>query len=142
MFARSKRSFDLGRWWLNTHNDPRDVALGLALRSDLKTFNVGAVIFDKYGIFSWGWNHWLARGEQGLISVCAERHALGIGGERLVNRRRLAGATIVVAGCKKHNGNIFLARPCEICFPFIVKFRIRKIIYTQRGGSWGEDRLY
>lgn len=127
---------------MNTHDDPRDLALGLALRSDLKTFNVGAVIFDKHGPFAWGWNHWRQRGANGLISICAERHALGIEGERSVNRCRLMGATIAVAGYKKHNGNLFLARPCSICFPFIVKFGIRKIVYTQRGGGWGEDRFY
>ena len=121
---------------MNTAQDPRDLALALTSRSDLRVYRVGAVIYDNHGVISWGWNYWISRGGGKFETICAERYAI-----RRANRKRLRGATIVVAGVRRGNGAEFLTRPCEKCFSEILKRGIRRVVYSIGPGRWGEEQV-
>src|SRR3989338_9551886 len=87
---------------MNTHRDPRELAVVLLSRSSCGEQHA-AVLSDDHGIFSWGWNH--ARSSGGFH---AEEHAV----ER-ANKARLRGAMLTIAGMREKNGNWLCARPCE-----------------------------
>jgi len=61
---------------------PHDLAIDLTKRS-ICAVRVAAVLWDQYGIFSWGWN---SAGPDGF-GQCAEIHAIS-----RANKARLAGS--------------------------------------------------
>lgn len=101
---------------------PKELAIDLLARS-VCSVQVAAVIYDSYGIFSWGWN---SLGPDGF-GWHAEAHAIS-----RANRQRLAGSTIAVASRRKKSGSIICSKPCDICMKRIIKAQLG-IIYLDRG---------
>lgn len=120
---------------MNTNRDPRDLALALAKRSNLKSFKLGAVIADSWGIFAWGWNYISVSGNCLMLSVCAECHAVAN-----ANRKRLKGAKIYVA-CLTRKGNAHLARPCNKCYEILKKVGIKEAVYSLNDGGWKAEPI-
>lgn len=121
---------------MNRNRPPRDLVLDLTERGDHRMFMMAAVIADSRGIFSWGWNHKFEKIEDGN-STHAEVHTI-----RRANRSRLAGATIYVAGKKRNNGEIILAKPCPVCQRRILKTGITRIIYSNPESPTGWSILF
>ncbi len=116
---------------MNTNKSPRELALDLLVRSTTRV-QVAAVLSDRHGIFSWGWNH-----GDGNRGVHAEEHAFG-----RANKKRLAGARLTVAG-RWRTGRFVYARPCAwrddsdaACIELARKYGIKTIEYTTRNGDW------
>lgn len=112
------------------HKDltPEDLALDISSRS-ICNVQMGAVLADKHGIFSWGWNHtslWAPPNQRGE-SIHAEVHAI-----RRANPKRMRGATIYIAGVRKSSGNTVEANPCPDCFVLIKAVGIKKIVYLDK----------
>lgn len=120
---------------MNTHRDPRELAIDLLDRSRTNV-QVTAVLSDSHGIFSWGWNH-----TDGKRGVHAEEHAI----ER-ANKKRLTGAKLTVTGRRKRSKNFVCARPCDYprrdgsrslpCMELAKKYSIAVVEYTDKDGSW------
>lgn len=92
---------------------------------------MAAVIFDNHGVFSWGWNY-----VDGIKSVHAEIHAIN-----RANRRRLAGATIAVAGIQNSNGKLLLSLPCPACRRRIEGVGIVRIVYQDSTSPTGWSKI-
>lgn len=90
---------------MNTRLDPRELAEAVMRRSVCHV-QVGAVIYDRTGPFSWGWN---GPGHNGL-GLHAEVMAM-----RRANPDRLWGATIAVASRWKKHGKVAPSKPCDAC---------------------------
>lgn len=115
--------------------DEREVVKGLLSRSVCRV-QVAAVLHDRHGIFSWGWNHCVVDGAKGS-GMHAEAHAI-----RRANPKRLRGATLTVAGRRRKSGNWVYARPCtESCLEFAKRVGIQRIQYTTKSGGWEEVDL-
>jgi hypothetical protein len=84
---------------------PIEELVEIILRRSICRVQMGAVIYDSYGVFAWGWNH---PGEDGL-GEHAEVHAM-----RRASKRRLVGATLVVAG--RYGRAVVLLRPSPAAF--------------------------
>ena len=110
-------------------DDPRKLAEALLNRS-VCAVRVGAVIADKHGIFSWGWNSMGSSGYGEHAEAAAIRRA---------NPWRLRGATIYIAG--KRARQVY-SRPCMDCERLIRGYRIYTIIYTDGKGGWKEEEVY
>ena len=108
---------------MDTHRDPRDLAVDLIPRSICRIM-VAAVIADKWGIHSWGHNH---VGFDGL-GQHGEAEAI-----RRANKSRLKGSTIYVAAIRQRNGKIVPAKPCPECARLISKWSLQ-VCYRDRGG--------
>ncbi len=108
--------------------DPREVVEQILNRS-VCAVKVGAVISDKWGIHSWGWN---SSGQTGM-GEHAEAHAIRRG-----NRDRMGSSTLWVAAARsRRNGNkVITARPCEGCQRIIGC--LNRIIYRDGEGRWVE----
>lgn len=111
-------------------NDPKKLAIDIAFRSSCRIM-MGAVIYDKRGIFSWGWN---SSGFDGM-GLCAERHAIS-----RANPNRLNNSIICIAGFRRRNLGMVRGLPCELCESVISKVRIKTVIYLDKG-EWKEIRL-
>lgn len=112
--------------------DPREVALDILLRSVCR-IPVAAVLHDRNGIFSLGWNHAVVKNNQST-GMHAEEHAI-----RRANPSRLFGATLTVAGRYRKSGSWIYARPCEkSCLRLAKRCGIQRIQYTARGRRWEE----
>ncbi|TSC62318.1 MAG: hypothetical protein G01um101448_286 [Parcubacteria group bacterium Gr01-1014_48] len=98
---------------------------------------MAAVISDKYGIFSWGWNHPGPKSE----GIHAEKHAL-----MRANRKRLKGAKLTIAGMRKKSKNKVLSRPCDdeewSCLALACKAGIGIIEYHTKNGEWTKIVLF
>src|ERR1051325_685737 len=112
---------------------PRKLALDLLSRSICKV-QVAAVLSDRDGtIFSFGWNS-PPRNHVEVKGNHAERMAFS-----RANRSRLWGATLTVAGRRRKSRNYVLSRPCNKCWPLVLKYDIRRIEYTTPNGEWAEE---
>lgn len=105
--------------------DPRELTVDLLPRSPCAV-QVAAVIADRHGIFSWGWNS-----SGSGLGEHAEAAAI-----RRANRKRLRGATIYVASVRKRNAKMVLSAPCVACMRRIVGARIGAICYRDAEGVW------
>jgi pyrimidine deaminase RibD-like protein len=105
-------------------NDPRQLAVDI-LRRSICSVQVGAVIADAHGIFSWGWNN-VGAG----FGQHAEVHAIERG-----RQSRLQGATIYVATIRRRNQKIITSRPCDDCLLMINSFGMQ-IVWRDRDGRW------
>lgn len=92
---------------------------------------VGAVISDKTGVFSIGWNH-----VGGGYGCHAEIHAI-----KRANKKRLPGSTIAVCGYYRRNNRPVNARPCANCMVLIRKYNISAIEYRSKG-KWIKEYVY
>ena len=88
---------------------------------------MAAVITDKNGrIFSWGWNS-VGNG----LGKHAEEHAI----ER-ANKKRLAGATITIAGKRVKTNKTVYSEPCKKCRSLIEAIDIKKIEFLTKEETW------
>ena len=78
---------------------------------------VGAVIYDSFGIFSWGWNH-VGAG----TGECAEIHAI-----KRANKARLKGAAIIVFTYRRNKQ--INSKPCAKCEKVIRAHKIDSVSY-------------
>ena len=104
--------------------DPRELAIAMISRSQCSV-QVGAVLADSYGIFSWGHNH---VGFDGL-GCHAEIECL-----RRANRRRVKQATMYIAALRKRNNKVITAKPCEHCQQLIRKCLL--VWFRDGDGTW------
>ena len=112
---------------MNTRVIPRQLAIDLCRRSPCRT-KMAAVLFDAWGIFSWGWNF---SGPHGL-GMHAEDHCL-----HRANRRRLGGSRMVVAGLKPSGKGLVPSRPCEGCRTRLQASGVELVIFHE-DGEWVE----
>lgn len=110
---------------MNLKRNPREVAEQILKRS-ICTVQVGAVVADGFGIFSWGWN---SSGDG--YGWHAEYHCL-----YRANRRRLAGATLYVAAIRQRNNKVVSAKPCLDCQK-LVKI-CKAVLFRDKDGEWRE----
>ncbi len=117
---------------MNTKRPIEEIIFSLIGRSHCGV-QMAAVVVDKYGIVSWGWNSANNHGK----GEHAEESAL-----RRANRQRLAGATIYVAGRHSKSGNIVHAAPCaERCQHRIIKHRVATIKFLTKEGTWNTQKV-
>lgn len=102
------------------NKDYRELARMIALRSSCKV-QVGAIIYDSYGIFSWGWNH---AGPTGL-GMHAEIHAI-----RRANPNRLNSRAIILVYALRKN-RVIISQPCFNCTKRIESLHLNAIFYNQ-----------
>jgi len=112
---------------MRTNLNPQELVVELLKRSTCSV-QCAAVIADKQGVFSWGWN---SSGPTGL-GQHAEAHAIS-----RANPKRLAGATIYVAARRRKSGSALNSRPCDAC-QNIIKGCSQVVYRTPFGGtlSW------
>lgn len=103
-----------------------ELATIIAKRSECK-IKVGCIIYDRYGIFAWGWNH---SGDG--YGMCAERHAIS-----RANRARLKNAELLVLSFRR--GKRITSRPCIACAMAIRAAKIVKTIYQNDRGKFAND---
>jgi tRNA(Arg) A34 adenosine deaminase TadA len=111
---------------------PIEELVEIILRRSVCRVQMGAVIYDSHGVFAWGWNH---AGENGL-GEHAEVHAM-----RRANKRRLAGATLVVAGRYRKSRGIVEAKPCGLCLGMALDKGLGRVVYRGSDGVWRAIRL-
>jgi len=111
---------------------PSELAVDLTKRS-ICAVQVAAVIFDKHGVFAWGWN---SAGPDGF-GEHAEAHAI-----RRSNKSRLEGASIAIAGRRKRNGAVVVSFPCADCANRVTKRGIRFVWIESKGHSWQKISLW
>ena len=110
---------------MNLKRDPTELAATLLNRSTCAV-KVAAILLDKWGVFSWGWN---SSGFSGM-GEHAEAHAF-----HRANKRRTPYATMYVAAVRKRNGKMVTAKPCEACQRFIKQWEIH-VMYRDGNGIW------
>lgn len=119
---------------MDTRRLPHELAFDLARRrGSHDSWRMAAVLVDRRGIFSWGWNH-MDNGH----SIHAEKHAI-----KNANPRRIPGSILWVVGLTRADRPI-LAKPCDLdhkphrpvprCMPLIRKYGIAKVIYSTPTG--------
>jgi tRNA(Arg) A34 adenosine deaminase TadA len=108
---------------MNTRTTPRQLAFDLCARSPCRT-KMAAVLYDNWGIFSWGWNH---SGPNGL-GQHAEDHCL-----RRANKRRLRGSGLVVVGFKPSGNTLVTSKPCSACWDLIRALGVGRVTW------WDQD---
>jgi tRNA(Arg) A34 adenosine deaminase TadA len=111
---------------------PIEELVEIILRRSICRVQMGAVIYDSYGVFAWGWNH---PGENGL-GQHAEVHAM-----RRASKRRLVGATLVVAGRYRKSRGLVEAMPCDVCLGMALDKGVSRVVYRGRDGAWRAIRL-
>ena len=121
---------------MNTHCDPRELAVDLLNRSSCEV-QVAAVLWDSHGIFSWGWNH----ERNGNEGEHAEEHAV-----KRANPKRLRGARLTVAARRRKSRRIIFARPCvkerrdapwaRPCLEICRSVGLRLVEFTTKSGGW------
>lgn len=104
-------------------------AFRFAERSTLKTYQTGAVIFDKRGnVVSTGWAHYneITTSRYGYPrSVHAELHALV-----RTNKINITGSIMAIAMKKRKSGNRGNAKPCALCEHLLKESGIEFVIYS------------
>ena len=110
--------------------DPRQLAVDLLPRSTCSV-QVSAVIADRHGIFSWGWN-----GVGTGYGEHAEAAAI-----RRANKRRLRGSIIYVVARRQKSGNSIYTRPCDDCMALLRAYRVRMVIYREKDNYWTVEGL-
>ena len=96
---------------------PLELACDLTRRSIVRV-RMAAVLYDRRGIFAWGWNY-----SNGRFGVHAEVAAM----ERS-NPKRLKGANIAVAGFRKHGIEV-TSRPCKDCWEGLYVAGVKQVTY-------------
>lgn len=96
---------------------------------------MAAVLSDRHGIFSWGWN-----GKGAGLGRHAEEHVL-----LRANPRRVRGATLTLAGRRTRSGNWVYAYPCSgarhNCLALIRKRGVLLLEWLDKEGFWHTNRL-
>lgn len=102
---------------------PIELAEYVAKRSRCNV-QVGAVIYDDYGIFAWGFNN---SGPDGM-GLCAERHAIS-----RANVKRLAGSSIAVVAFRKNRR--ICSIPCQKCSQELAGYGVKHVECRDRAGK-------
>lgn len=110
---------------------PKQLAIDISDRSTCRV-KVGAVLVDKRGIFSWGWNH------SGILGhgCCAEIHAIG-----RANPKRVRGSSIYVWGKHSKTNNPVPAKPCLFCATTICQYGIKVVHWNNKYLGWETYRV-
>jgi len=106
------------------------IAHKMALRSPVRRFQTGAVIYKGGEVLGTGWSHASERNMACYRSMHAELHALsrcGVGDT--------TGSIIAIVTLSRKSGNRTDGTPCLFCLRNIKKFGIEKIICTTTGGG-------
>ena len=111
---------------MNLKRDPTELATTLLNRSTCAV-KVAAILLDKWGVFSWGWN---SSGLSGM-GEHAEAHCI-----RRANRNRIPGSIMYVAATRKRTGRVVTACPCLMCQKLIYKYGITVWYRNGYGGWW------
>ncbi len=106
--------------------DPRELAEAILTRSSCSV-QVGAVLADRRGIFSWGWN---SQGPDGF-GMHAEHHCY-----LRANRERASSGVMFVASRRARNSKIVNSKPCEQCQRLLSWADIQTIWYRNGEGLW------
>lgn len=107
-----------------------NLALYYARRSPIKSFQTGAVIFDREGLVSAGWAHYSALLTlKKFRSIHAELHAT-----LRAPRERLIGSTVYVGMIRRKSGNVGVARPCENCLSILHEVGVKEAVFTSDEG--------
>jgi hypothetical protein len=110
---------------MNTNLNPQELVVQLLKRSTCSV-QVAAVLADKHGIHSWGWN---SSGRTGM-GEHAEAMCL-----RRANPARVPHSTLYVAARRKKSGRAVLSCPCTACMPAASKCAY--IQWREKvGGDW------
>jgi len=107
--------------------DPRDIAIALLSRS-ICSVQVAAVLADRHGIYSWGWNN---SGRDGM-GEHAEMACL----RRTNHRRAASGSILYIAARRLRNARSVTARPCFDCLARIRGLGIGRVVWRAKDGSW------
>ena len=110
---------------MNTKTNPTDLAFDLLPRSICRV-QMSAVLYDKHGIFSWGWNS-VGSG----YGNHAECHCIS-----RANRDRVKGSVITVAGRRLKSKNLVFSLPCALCMERIIRVGIKRIEFHDKVGIW------
>lgn len=105
-----------------------ELALTLAKRSTCNV-QVGAVFYDKFGVFAWGWNS-----SGNGFGECAERHGI-----YRANRDRLEDSTVVVGAVRKNKQ--IISRPCEMCLLSLRACGVAYAVYMDKDRKIVRERL-
>ena len=118
---------------MNTKKPPRELVFDVLERSPCNMVQVGAVISDRWGNFSWGRNHPVVMSNgPGGCGMCAERDAI-----KRANRNRLPGSTLTVAAKWRRSGNLVSrAEPCKKCMAVILSNGIATVEFITKSGVW------
>ena|ERR1022692_717470 len=106
------------------YKDIREIPISLTKRS-VCSVQVGSILFDNYGIFSWGWNH---SGNSGY-GTCAESHAIS-----RANHNRMRGSTIVIVSIRRNK--YICSYPCNKCMRAIRAVGINRIYCLNKSREW------
>lgn len=109
---------------------PYDELARIISRRSICNVQVGAVIYDSYGVFAWGWN---SSGPDGY-GLCAERMAI-----RRASRTRLPGSTILVLSIRR--AKQICSLPCPVCGAVIKSAGIAKVVCANTNGEWLTYRI-
>ncbi len=113
-------------------DDYLNKAYGLAQRSTMRRFGVGAVVVNKNEIVSTGWCHHSDLKLAEYISIHAEVHAI-----HRANPKDLQGATIYIVTRSLKSRNRSLGKPCQRCTAFLHDVGIEKIVYSIDNHEYG-----
>jgi tRNA(Arg) A34 adenosine deaminase TadA len=112
-------------------DDPRQLAIDLLARSTCSV-QVAAVLADRQGIFSWGWNS-VGDGFGEHAEAAAIRRA---------NKKRLTGSRIYVASRRRKSGNPVRSKPCPMCEALLRGYELYwfDVSWRDSDGSWKVQR--
>lgn len=116
-----------------------DVAKKVSRLSDHEEFKVGAAIYVKGRLISKACNNLKTHPDSIRYGRHVTSHAELRAINRIKNKALLNGATLVVYRQKKLGG-LGLSRCCEECFKLVVKYGIKRIMYTTDTG-YVEERI-
>ena len=108
---------------MNLRRDPTELATTLLNRSTCSVM-VGAVLVDRWGVFSWGHNNPGNGYGEHAEQMCMRR----------ANRNRVEGATLYIAAVRRRNGKIITAKPCLVCQR--VTRKCQTVVYRDGNGIW------
>lgn len=108
---------------MKTNLNPQQLAIDLLDRSECNV-QVAAVLADKWGIFSWGWNH-VGKG----FGCHAEAHCF-----QRANKKRMQKATLFVAARRKKHKKMVIAKPCRECERLTIN--VSRVVWRDKDGQW------
>lgn len=107
------------------------LARKMALRSPVRRFQTGSIIFNGGEIVSSGWSHSTERNMACYRSMHAEHHAIS-----RCPSSELVGSTMVIVTVSRKSGNMTDATPCAFCMQYIQRVGISDILITTSGGGF------
>jgi deoxycytidylate deaminase len=109
---------------VKTNLNPQELVVELLKRSTCSV-QVAAVLADKHGVFSWGWN------SSGPTGMGEHAEAMCM---RRANPARVPLATLYVAARRRKSRRAVLACPCVACARIVLKCAY--VCYREKSGKW------